>query len=856
LWKEVGVALSFDYSAFLGTEAQSKETDPELLFQTLKVRDPKVERLWGEQVDALRGWKSRASRDALIQLNTGAGKTLVGLLIAQSLINKTAGHVVYLCSTNQLVKQTAEKADLYGLEMSTYISGEFSNDGFESGRSACTTSYASLFNGFTAQRGRFKDFQLAGIIFDDAHTAESIIRSSYTLSVARSEYPDVYERITGFYLPIYEQLGTGTSYQSLIAGKRTDTLLAPQYVTASLRPELTEALSDYVERNDKAKYAWRHLMDVVDLCAVIITGSGIEIAPAFIPIANHFAFRKDTERVYLSATLDASDAFTRTFGNRNVSKVSASANAGDGERLIIFPSAFKDRADEDYIDAKALASRKTLISVPTYRRAEVWSGFATLIDSNADVDEELTKFKEADDDRKIVLVARYDGLDLPEDRCRMMIIDESPSGASFLEHFLYERLGLLLRLQSTVASRIVQSFGRICRGVKDHGCFILTGPGLMQWLKRPANQARLPKFLRRQLTRSFQLSSTVADSDAGKQLTDDFFARAKEGDAGPAAVRWAKVYETFMKDWQKDDDPTPVTPTLVNESKAEVLFSTLLFARDYAKAANVFGEIVDSVFAESTANGAWIAYWLGFVFHQAGDTAMARHYFGRAHGASNGVLARPPIADAPAGGQFSLQIQNVAGEFNLHQEAGKLAKLFARVSKDLAPLKDVNASPNQHAESVRALGQYLGLMAFRPDPGESGPDVHWFLPGAQSFGMELKTHKDRSPCYTKDELGQIEDHLRWARESYADSSSFECVFVGPDLPACKGTTPGESFYSIAIDELAQIGARLCDVMRTVCATTSPLEFMPKAHAALKDAGLLYDDLVADLNRRKVALPRP
>jgi hypothetical protein len=32
--------------------------------------------------------------------------------------------------------------------------------------------------------------------------------------------------------------------------------------------------------------------------------------------------------------------------------------------------------------------------------------------------------------------------------------------------------------------------------------------------------------------------------------------------------------------------------------------------------------------------------------------------------------------------------------------------------------------------------------------------------------------------------------------------------------------------------------------------------MPKAHAALKDAGLLYDDLVADLNRRKVALPRP
>jgi superfamily II DNA or RNA helicase len=73
--------------------------------------------LWLAQGDALREWHdARSERDIAVVLNTGAGKTLVGLLIAQSLVNEKEDKVVYVCPSIQLVEQTAKKAEGYGLE--------------------------------------------------------------------------------------------------------------------------------------------------------------------------------------------------------------------------------------------------------------------------------------------------------------------------------------------------------------------------------------------------------------------------------------------------------------------------------------------------------------------------------------------------------------------------------------------------------------------------------------------------------------------------------------------------------------------------------------------------------------------
>ena len=73
--------------------AQKPATDiilnPLDLFASLPDKDPNFDYLRGPQDQVLRTWQSRrGERDISIKMNTGGGKTIVGLLIAKSLINE------------------------------------------------------------------------------------------------------------------------------------------------------------------------------------------------------------------------------------------------------------------------------------------------------------------------------------------------------------------------------------------------------------------------------------------------------------------------------------------------------------------------------------------------------------------------------------------------------------------------------------------------------------------------------------------------------------------------------------------------------------------------------------------------
>jgi len=69
-------------------EPQAAPIDPLRIFQRLP-KPPHINDLWESQSDALRLWTTRRNQnDLVIKLNTGGGKTLVGLLIGQALLNE------------------------------------------------------------------------------------------------------------------------------------------------------------------------------------------------------------------------------------------------------------------------------------------------------------------------------------------------------------------------------------------------------------------------------------------------------------------------------------------------------------------------------------------------------------------------------------------------------------------------------------------------------------------------------------------------------------------------------------------------------------------------------------------------
>lgn len=62
-------------------------------------------------------FERRKEQDLIVKLHTGGGKTLVGLLIAKSILNELKSPILYLCPTKQLVQQTLDKAREYYIDV-------------------------------------------------------------------------------------------------------------------------------------------------------------------------------------------------------------------------------------------------------------------------------------------------------------------------------------------------------------------------------------------------------------------------------------------------------------------------------------------------------------------------------------------------------------------------------------------------------------------------------------------------------------------------------------------------------------------------------------------------------------------
>ena len=77
----------------------------------------------------------------------------------------------------------------------------------------------------------------------------------------------------------------------------------------------------------------------------------------------------------------------------------------------------------------------------------------------------LEEFRNKQHDGAFMLVSRVDGIDLPHDTCRIMIMDGVPTASSLLERYLWEwLLGMKNVFASRIANRLTQLFGRINRG--------------------------------------------------------------------------------------------------------------------------------------------------------------------------------------------------------------------------------------------------------------------------------------------------------------------------------------------------------------------------------------------------------
>lgn len=793
---------------------KNASADPIKIWRSLPRLEGAPNDLWTGQGYALNEWhQHRGDNDILISLNTGAGKTVVGLLIAQSLVNEGLENVVYACPTNDLVIQTQRQARAIGIDATTRMEGAFDNSRFEDGQSFCITNYAAVLNGLSVFRSRFRP---EAVIFDDAHVSESMIRDAFTISIAHSQEAEIYSKIASIFVEEFRNLNREGKFLDSVSPQKdpAEIIIIPPDAVMRHRDEIEAIFRAPAISNGKShKFAYHHLRDNLHICAFIFRKGVLEVSPPFLPTLTLPLFGSDTRRIYLSATLSNQADIVRAFGRSPKRHIAPENDAGNGERLVLTERllSFNRRIGLDFV-AELAKKTKVLIATNSYSEARKWQAIAVpppkeTFTASLDVFRNSTS-------GAFVLVSRVDGIDLPNDTCRIMVIDGVPVGNSLIDRYLSEGLGIGNFTASRSASRLVQLFGRINRGRSDYGAYIIVGNDLNSWVSRDRHVARLPKLLRAQLLlgRHVQEGIPVKNLEQMSDIIDKVVIDK------PRDRDWLEFYSGYIDSMEIDEDTSERAAETERRNLASALAEADAANRawqgQYLEAANVLENVVTDVSRSDSMFAGWLNLWIGAYHYANGSKEEAVEHFGRARYQTGNALIVGTVLPENTTETNEPVTSSLLSMYRLC--AGSRESFNKRIRQlEEAVVSLRGGSSNQAEEAVRQLGQSLGYISTRPDNDHDiGPDVLWVDDKSPQIGIgfELKTDKGADSTYSKDDIGQCLNHLEWMK-SDAGLQVQGLILVGPYCSVSGSASPSPEVFISPLSKFAELAEVYLGLLR-------------------------------------------
>jgi replicative superfamily II helicase len=762
-------------------------------------------------------FERRKDRDVVIKLHTGGGKTLVGLLIAQSIMNESKEPVLYLCPTVQLVEQTLAKAQEYGISAVPYVKKEEFAEEFTGAKGVMVCVYQALFNGnsrFGISGGGRAITHVGGIILDDAHVAFSTVREQYTLRIEKKSHKDDYEEITAMFRHDFQELGrVGTLDDVLRGSDRLSILEVPYW---SWR-ERAHQVREYLQTRDAGDtLQWLFLRDAFEYCHCLINSTAVVLTPLFPMVDLLPTYSECQRRVFMSATIGDDSAIVRTFDadKDSIAKpITSKSLAGVSERMILLPELTDLNPDTirptiDKIASHIVGNRKegVVILVPSDHAASSWEKTGKFATSTDQVSSAVAELQQGKSTGPFVFANRYDGIDLPGSSCRLLIVSGLPRGVG--EYELYRANTFLggSELDSTLAQRLEQGMGRGARGAGDYCVVLLLGKDLIAWLSRSRNQNLLTSSTRAQFEIGRTVSKNVSDESDFSKTVGRCLKRDRE---------WMEYHAEQLAELASPvETKTGPLETASAERKAFRLYREGYLEKAIEKLTSY---VSSSKNLESKTKG-WLLQIAARIADAWGNSEKAQELQQHAYSDNKNLLrpkVLPPYIATHAPGQQAREIVRKLAEFGYRR--GYLAYFDETVSQLTA-----NSSANQFEEALAELGRILGFHAERPENDYAiGPDVLWLLDDKTGLIIEAKSRKNEDNALTKDQHGQLLNAAEWFQKTYPHHSGVR-VSVHPNVSASSRTITGKS-KALTLDRLKALITDSRLFLDILCTSVAPDE---------------------------------
>ena len=205
----------------------------------------------------------------------------------------------------------------------------------------------------------------------------------------------------------------------------------PYWAWIDKQERVISALADYQDDRE-LKFIWPLLKEDLQLCRCYFTARHVEIAPPCLPIDVVPSFANAKRRIYMTATLSDDAVLVTDFGADPgaLAKPVTPKTASDlGDRMILVPqrinTGIKDEDIKAFVSKLGLPERGSHRSVRRTRRFLGGRGHAGLILTADDLRQGVERLRTSTSNLA-VLVNKYDGVDLPGDACRILVVDGLP----------------------------------------------------------------------------------------------------------------------------------------------------------------------------------------------------------------------------------------------------------------------------------------------------------------------------------------------------------------------------------------------------------------------------------------------
>lgn len=760
----------------------SKIVDPAKIFMTLPSRNKKYSYLRDVQSEVLEEWFGIVNKkDSIIKMNTGSGKTTVALLILKSCLSEKKGTAAYIAPDNYLVNQVILEAKSLGIAVATS-----ENDiDFLQGESILVINIQKLFNGKSVFGMRNGDnISLNYILIDDVHACVDIVNAQFTIKLELSS--DSGNEILELYKDDLRKQNEKKLRDIMDGDPSSSAISVPFWRIAETQSTLLEILQKY-KWDEKLLFSFPLIGDILDHCNCTFTHNLVEIQPYSIPIHKITSFVTAERRIFMSATLCDDSYLLSHFDLKSDIAVITPKRATDiGDRMILFPQAYNPQITDEQIRGKINEYAKkynVVVIVPSFYRSELWRIITNNIYSARNISEGVESIKSSQNGL-YVFVNKYDGIDLPDDSCRLIVLDGLPDSRSAVDKLNENYLQGSVDSIKNKIQKIEQGMGRGVRSNNDYCGVIIMGNTLVHTLY----SIGATEFFSATTRKQFEISTVLARELKNKSLNDIFDNLDFCINQNP---EWVSLSKNALSDLLYSKSLKVTDAILIQR----IAFNKSILKDNNKEACEAISEIVNKTTDEILKGFLMLEFakYTQFIDPLEAQQILiaAQKYNSHILKPINGIQKYRELKKIKP---QTLQIIDI-------YSAQDVNDYIVKINSTIDALVFALNTYRRFEKSLAELGVLLGFDASRPDDEYGiGPDVLWFLGDNTYFVIECKNEATNNEV-SKEYCNQLLASTNWFDTDYSKGSIRTPILVYPTNIFSKFTSPSNDFRVIDTEKL-------------------------------------------------------